>query len=115
MANSRKTQIYVSINDDGVSVNTLAHSSKEAKTKIEKALEITGLSEVFENTEPWVDDLEDSFVNHGQTEITTQEFFEKEGIHEIVEDTVVVSVCNDIEQYARVIDLRNPEFLTWNG
>ena len=117
MANSHKTQIYASINDDGLSLNVIAHSSNEAKTKIERALEITGLSEVFEEVEPWADDLEGSFVyvDHGQTEITIQEFFDREGIHEIVDDAVVVSVCNDIEQYARVVDLKNPELTTWNG
>jgi hypothetical protein len=117
MANSRKSQVYVAINDDGMSLNTLARSTKDAKTKMVKALKITGLCEVFEEVEPWEDDLEDSYISidHGETEITTQEFFERQGISEIVEDVVVVSVCNDAEQYARVIDLRNPELTTWEG
>jgi len=117
MDNLRKTLVYVAVNDDGMSLNTLARNTKDARAKMVKALEITGLGEVFEEVEPWEDDLGDSFVyvDHGQTEITTQEFFEREGICEIVEDAVVVSVCNDFEQYARVIDLRNPEFSTWNG
>ena len=112
-----KNQVYVAVNNDGMSLNTLAHSTKDARAKIERALVITGLSEVFGEVEPWEDDLEGSFVyvDHGQTEITTQEFFEREGIHEIVDDAVVVSVCNDIEQYARVVDLKNPELTTWNG
>ena len=117
MTKSRKPQVYVAMNDDGVSLNTLARSAKEARAKMVKALGITGLDEVFEEVEPWEDDLEDSFVyvDHGQTEITTQEFFEREGINEIIDDAVVVSVCNDIEQYARVVDLKNPELTTWNG
>ncbi len=117
MANTRKAQIYVAVNDDGMSLNTLARSPKEAKAKMVKALKITGLDEVFEEVKPWEDDLEDSYlsVDHGETEITTQEFFERQGIQEIIEDAVVISVVNDIEQYARVIDLRNPEFSMWNG
>lgn len=108
-----KIQRVFSIACDDISLSILATSPKHAAKLARPVLVETGLIEAFEEEglEFFPDDPEECELG-GQT---VMKFWESQGIAEMIPDTVIITVWNDVERFARVIDLKNPELTMWNG
>ena len=96
---------------DEVSISVRASTPDEAQSKITKALELTGLSEGLEGCEieAWEDDVDEACLVYSDgEEVTVSQFWEDQGIAEIADgDIAIITNFSELEQWARVIDLRS--------
>lgn len=95
--------------DDEISVSVRAETAYEARFGITRALELTGLSEEDCEVEPWEDEIDEACLIYPDgREVTVSDFWESQGIAEIADgDIAVLTVFNDVERLARVVDLRS--------
>ena len=95
--------------DDGLSVSVRAETPCEAQSKVARVLELTGLSEGVDGDEiePWEDDVEEACLIYPDgREVAVTQFWESQGIAEIA-DGAVITEFSELEQWAKVVDLRS--------
>jgi len=108
METTAKHTVFTWAIDDEMSVSVRSGTPGEARSKIVRALELTGLSRGDE-IEPFEDEVDEAcLVYPDGREVVVSQFWEDQGIAEIADgDIAVLTVFNDVEQLARVVDLRS--------
>lgn len=111
METTAKYTVFTWAIDDEISVSVRAETPGEAQTKIARVLELTGLSEGVDvdEVEPWEDDVDEACLTYPDgREVTVSRFWESQGIAEIADsDIAIITTFSEIEQWARVVDLRS--------
>ncbi len=96
---------------DEVSISVWTETASEARSKITTALELTGLIEGFEGCEiePFEDEVDEACLIYPDgKEVVVSQFWESQGIVEIADgDVAIVTTFSEVEQWARVVDLRS--------
>ncbi len=97
--------------DDELSVSVRSETASEARSKIAKVLELTGLSDEVDGDgiKPWEDDVDEACLVHTDgREVVVSQFWESQGIAEIADgDIAVITNFSELEQWARAVDLRS--------
>jgi len=108
METTAKYTVYTWAVDDEISVSVRSGTPGEARSKIVRALELTGLSRGDE-IEPFEDEVDEACLIYPDgREVVVSQFWADQGIVEIRDgDIAVITEFSELEQWARVVDLRS--------
>ena len=108
METTAKYTVYTWAVDDEISVSVRSGTPGEARSKIVRALELTGLSRGDE-IEPFEDEVDEAcLVYPDGREVVVSQFWESQGIAETADgDIAIVTTFSEVEQWARVVALRS--------